>query len=142
MFTFLRNDQDLSLALQGQYDIGLVLLSYLIACVAAYVAWEMADRLRESEPGSRWRWLGGGAAAMGVGVWAMHFVGMLAFKLPIPVTLGKLDPALAIMADTTSSATPVGESKHVLNRQNEQLGESPKIELANESIPQPKIGLN
>ena len=30
-------------------------------------------------------WLAGGASAMGLGIWSMHFVGMLAFSLPIPL---------------------------------------------------------
>jgi len=33
----------------------------------------------------RLAWLSGGAIAMGIGIWAMHFKGMLAFRLPVPV---------------------------------------------------------
>ena len=45
-------------------------------------------------------WLVGGATAMGIGIWYMHFIGMLAFSLPIPLrydiatTLGSLAVAI------------------------------------------------
>lgn len=71
------------------YDSGLVLLSILIAMLSAYTAFDMASRVRNSGPSnksfSRW-WLFGAAAAMGIGIWAMHFVGILAYQLPIDVT--------------------------------------------------------
>lgn len=38
-------------------------------------------------------WLAGGAVAMGLGIWSMHFVGMLAFRLPIPLGY---DPAITV----------------------------------------------
>jgi diguanylate cyclase (GGDEF)-like protein len=45
----------------------------------------MAGRLASTQGRvARW-WLAGGAAAMGLGIWSMHFIGMLAFHLPIPV---------------------------------------------------------
>lgn len=75
-------------ALPATYDPGLVALSYAIACIAAFTALELAGRVRElRELGeSAADWLAGGALAMGGGVWAMHFVGMLAYQLPIAVS--------------------------------------------------------
>ena len=70
----------------GTYSQSLVVLSLLVAILASYTALDMAGRLATTEGrGARRWWLAGGAAAMGLGVWSMHFIGMLAFSLPIPV---------------------------------------------------------
>ncbi|WP_374602957.1 MHYT domain-containing protein [Arenimonas sp.] len=71
--------------MQGTYDPMLVVLSILIAALASYVAIEFAGRIFERRE-QRGRWLAAGAIAMGSGIWAMHFVGMAAFTLPIPVS--------------------------------------------------------
>nr|WP_253207267.1 EAL domain-containing protein [Verticiella sp. GG226] len=52
--------------------------------LAAYTALGLANRITVGVDG-RWYWLVGSGAAMGVGIWAMHFLGMLAFSLPIPM---------------------------------------------------------
>lgn len=74
--------------LPASYDLGLVILSYLVASLAAYTAIDLAGRVTEyrTEPRRAAGWLMGGAFAMGAGIWSMHFVAMLAYKLPIPVT--------------------------------------------------------
>lgn len=69
----------------GHYDYRLVALSVVIAICAAYAALELAARITASKGGIRRVWLAGGAVAMGMGIWSMHYVGMLAFALPIPV---------------------------------------------------------
>jgi two-component system sensor histidine kinase/response regulator len=69
----------------GTYNEGLVALSILIAMCAAYVALDLASRVTASEGRLRWFWLAGGALAMGFGIWSMHYVGMEAFALPVPV---------------------------------------------------------
>ena len=83
---FLDQTTDLSLALPGSYDPALVTLSVLIALLAAYAALGIAPRISAAEGAAAGRsWLAAGAVAMGIGVWAMHFIGMLAFRLPVPV---------------------------------------------------------
>jgi signal transduction histidine kinase/DNA-binding response OmpR family regulator len=69
------------------YDIWLVALSYIVAVIAAYVALDLASRVSASRgrPAANY-WLAGGAVSMGAGIWAMHFIGMLAFSLPIGVS--------------------------------------------------------
>src|SRR5579862_1478133 len=69
----------------GSYDSGLVLLSIAIAMLASYAALNVAGHLRSASGVARLEWLGGGAIVMGLGIWSMHFVGMLAFRLPVPV---------------------------------------------------------
>jgi len=71
--------------LTGHYDIPLVLVSIFVAIVASYSALSLAGRVTEAKGRARYAWTVGGAIAMGSGIWAMHFVGMLAFSLPIPI---------------------------------------------------------
>jgi PAS domain S-box-containing protein len=71
--------------LDQTYNYNLVALSVLIATIGAYVAIEIALRVRAAIRRRRLFWVYGGALAMAVGIWSMHFVGMLALHLPIPV---------------------------------------------------------
>jgi len=71
--------------LTGSYDYGLVVVSVLIAMFAAYAALDLAGRVTAARGWLRSVWLIGGAAAMGFGIWSMHYIGMLAFSLPLPV---------------------------------------------------------
>jgi NO-binding membrane sensor protein with MHYT domain/CheY-like chemotaxis protein len=71
--------------LAGHYETPLVLISILVAIVASYAALSLAGRVSESRGHATRAWIVGGAIAMGSGIWAMHFVGMLAFRLPIPI---------------------------------------------------------
>ena len=105
MLEFINSSIDISTALPIGYNPRIVLLSYIIACVAAYAAWNMTERLQASrEPGLQYMWLGAGAAVLGFGIWCMHFVGMLAMVLPIPVaydlatTLLSVVPAVLVAA--------------------------------------------
>src|SRR5258706_3955598 len=71
--------------LNGSYDYRLVALSVVIAVMASYAALDLAGRVTYAKGRTRTVWLGGGATAMGIGIWSMHYVGMLAFRLPVPV---------------------------------------------------------
>jgi PAS domain S-box-containing protein len=67
------------------YSIALIVMSIVVAAIGAYAAVEIAQRVRASEGRRRYRWIYGGALTMGLGIWSMHFVGMLALRLSIPV---------------------------------------------------------
>jgi PAS domain S-box-containing protein len=71
--------------LTGYYDYRLVTLSIFIAVLASYAALDLGGRVTASQGRLRATWLSGGAIAMGVGIWSMHYIGMLAYSLPIPV---------------------------------------------------------
>jgi two-component system sensor histidine kinase/response regulator len=71
--------------LVGSYSPWLVALSVVIASAASYVALDLAGRTTAAQGRARWVWLLGGAGAMGTGIWSMHYIGMLAFTLPVPV---------------------------------------------------------
>jgi PAS domain S-box-containing protein len=95
---------DRSQALPATYDPILVTLSYLIAALAGYAFLGLArhsSRLPDSV--NRAFWLGGAAVTMGLGVWAMHFVGMLAYRLPIPVAYDAVVTAISALPPMVTS---------------------------------------
>ena len=71
----------------GNYNSWLVFLSIVVATFASYVALDLASRVVAAH-GTRSSsyWLFGGALSMGTGIWSMHFIGMLALQLPIPMS--------------------------------------------------------
>lgn len=79
----------------GSHNYWLVLLSVVVAITASYVALDLTSRVAASHGrrAARRYWLGGGAISMGSGIWSMHFIGVLGFRLPtavsydIPITL-------------------------------------------------------
>jgi methyl-accepting chemotaxis protein PixJ len=80
------NNMNVAVTLVSTYDMRLVLLSYVIAVFASYTALDLAGRVTTSQGSRRNFWWFGGACAMGVGIWSMHFVAMLAFSLSIPIS--------------------------------------------------------
>jgi PAS domain S-box-containing protein len=91
-------------SMQGHYDSRLVILSVLIAICAAYAALELAARVTATQGRRRAAWLSGGAFAMGIGIWSMHYVGMLAFSLPVPVSYDWPTVLLSLLAAVFASA--------------------------------------
>ena len=90
-------------AIVGYYDLSLVALSFVVAVMSSYVALNIIDQLRIEKTGSgKLYWLFGGAFTMGAGIWSMHFIGMLALVMPLPLdfhlgwTLGSLVVAISI----------------------------------------------
>src|SRR5262245_48157659 len=67
------------------YHHSLVFISLVVAILASYTALTLALRIRQTRGIEALVWLCGGGFAMGIGIWAMHFVGMLALRLPIPI---------------------------------------------------------
>lgn len=84
--------------LHGSYDIVLVLFSYIVAVAAAYTVLNLVERINTSDGFWKWVWLLFGAIAMGMGIWSMHFVGMLAFSLPISVAYDLTVVFLSVLA--------------------------------------------
>ena len=89
--------------LPSRYDPTMVVASVLIGSFASYVALDLAKRAL-----TRGRvaiiWWAGGSIAMGTGIWSMHFVGMLAFSLPIALGYTKLLTFLSWLAGVAVSA--------------------------------------
>ena len=86
------------------YDLKVVGLSVVIAILASYTALDLASRVTAAERRAATLWILGGAFSMGIGIWSMHFIGMLAYQLPIPlaydvpITLLSMLPAIGISA--------------------------------------------
>ncbi|QGZ65110.1 putative bifunctional diguanylate cyclase/phosphodiesterase [Paraburkholderia acidisoli] len=81
--------------LSSTYSQALVACSLLVAIFASYTALDMAGRVATAQGREQHWWRIGGACAMGLGIWSMHFVGMLAFSLPIPLGY---DPLITVMS--------------------------------------------
>ncbi len=105
----------------GYFDPGLVILSYVIAVLASFTALSLSKRYVELKGDSAAHWLLGGSFSMGLGIWSMHFVGMLAFSMDmhfsydtfltlVSLAVGMLSAASAIFI---SSQKEVGW-KHLL----------------------------
>jgi NO-binding membrane sensor protein with MHYT domain/nitrogen-specific signal transduction histidine kinase/CheY-like chemotaxis protein len=90
--------------LDGWYNPQLVFLSILIASLASYTALDLAARLTVAQGRERLAWLAGGSLAMGIGIWSMHFVGMLAFHLPRPMAYGVQLVLLSVLVAIVASA--------------------------------------
>ncbi len=88
----------------GSYNYALVALSVLIAMFASYAALDLAGRVTAAGGWTRAVWLLGGAGAMGTGIWSMHYIGMLAFILPIPVAYHWPTVLLSLFAAILASA--------------------------------------
>ena len=86
IWRFEESGVDYGQLMTGEYDISIVILSVLIACGAGYTALIVADRINQVEKvGLKYTWSVVGAAAMGMGIWAMHFTGMLALTMDMPI---------------------------------------------------------
>jgi PAS domain S-box-containing protein len=92
----------------GSYNYPLVALSVLIAMFASYAALDLAGRVTAAGGWTRAVWLLGGAGAMGTGIWSMHYIGMLAFILPIPVAYHWPTVLLSLFAAILASVVALG----------------------------------
>jgi two-component system sensor histidine kinase/response regulator len=92
------------MTMNGSYDYHLVALSILIAVLASYAALDLAARVTAAQGRVRFAWLWGGAAAMGTGIWSMHYIGMLAFSLPVPVFYDWPTVLVSLLAAVFTSA--------------------------------------
>lgn len=72
--------------LVSSYNLPLVALSVLVAIFSASVALDISSRLKYAKNISHLRWITAGAFVLGLGIWSMHFIGMLAFHLPVEVS--------------------------------------------------------
>ncbi len=91
-------------AMHTTYDYGLVSLSVVLAMFASYAALELAGRVASSRGRLRALWLYCGAIVMGLGIWAMHYVGMLALNMPITISYHLPTVALSLLAAIAASA--------------------------------------
>lgn len=89
--------------IHGTYDMLLVVFSYLVAVAASYNVLDLVGKISGTAGRRRWSWLAYGAVSMGMGIWSMHFVGMLAFMLPEPVAYRLNYILLSVLAAVIAS---------------------------------------
>ena len=102
---FLESIPDSNLLYHGSYHPILVVLSVAISIFASFTALDVARQIRLATTHTTYAfWLAVGALAMGGGIWAMHFIGMIAFSIPCGarydplVTLGSMVPGILASA--------------------------------------------
>ena len=93
----------MSLLLPTGYDTLLVCLSIVIAALASYTAIDIAGRVSATQGRSQLIWLLCGAVTMGVGIWSMHFIGMLAFRMPVYVHYSFAKVLISVLPAVISS---------------------------------------
>lgn len=64
----------------------LIALSVIVAMVGSFTALAHARNMRVSSGKVAWAWMIAGAVTLGLAIWSMHFIGMLAFHLPTPLS--------------------------------------------------------
>ncbi|MBP2110104.1 EAL domain-containing protein [Paenibacillus sp. FSL P2-0089] len=79
------------------YNIWIVLLSYTLAAAAAYSALNLISQVSHSAGRVRRLWLLSGACVLGGGIWAMHFVGIMASRLPFKVSYHPVMAAVSLL---------------------------------------------
>lgn len=87
----------------GSYTPSLALISILVAVLASYTSLDLAGRIASAKGRARAVWMVGGAFSMGIGIWSMHFIGMLAFDLPIEVAFDLPITFLSLLVAILSS---------------------------------------
>ncbi|WP_421570475.1 putative bifunctional diguanylate cyclase/phosphodiesterase [Stenotrophomonas sp. PD6] len=88
----------------GSFTPWLVVVSLLVAMLASFTALDMANRVTTAPtPRLSLLWLLGGGSAMGLGIWSMHFIGMLAFQLPIPLGYDLILTTISLLSAMASS---------------------------------------
>lgn len=89
--------------LTGSYNGWLVFLSIAVAAVASYSALHLASRVAQSSGAKKKVWLIVGALIMGMGIWSMHFISMMAFHVRAGITYETPLLILSILASFVGS---------------------------------------
>ncbi|MFK5894543.1 MAG: PAS domain S-box protein [Pseudomonadota bacterium] len=117
-FSFLVKVPDISQLYIGSYNTGLVILSVTIAIIVSYAALVVAQlAARVDNEKRRYLLLTMGGATLGIGVWAMHFIGMLGFSIPCGITY---DPLITIFSMLPGVLAGIF-SLHLISRQNNNI---------------------
>ncbi len=101
--------------MHSTYNLPLVCLSIGVAVLVSFTSLRLASRVAESNAASGRAWLILGAISMGVGIWSMHFIGMLAFSLPIQLRyeVGPTLASLGVAVVTSGFAIKIASSREL-----------------------------
>ena len=109
--------------LTGLYDHWQVLLSVLVAIFTATLALQMVDLAARGGRGLRWATIATGSVALGAGVWAMHFIAMLAFNLCVAVAYDPVITGISMLPSLLASAVALSIiAKPELTRRDLMIG--------------------
>ena len=96
--SFSLSHYDASTEILASYEITFVVISILIAVGASLVSFSLSARTAKADfKNERVFWSIASSCFLGFGIWAMHFVGMLAYRLPIEVTYNPTITVLSIV---------------------------------------------
>lgn len=99
----------MNLPVSSSYQMGYVLLSYLVSVVGAFVALSAATRIRRRDGGiNLGNTMAAGLALGGIGVWSMHFIGMVALKLEVASSYALLETGVSLVAAVVGTALALG----------------------------------
>lgn len=101
--------------METQYSVSIVLISLIVAIFASYVSLDLVRSIARAHARTKFYWIFGSSVAMGLGIWSMHYIGMLAFHIPgVPMAYDISLMGLSILV--AISASSIGLS--VINRPN------------------------
>ncbi|ENH96247.1 diguanylate cyclase/phosphodiesterase with MHYT sensor [Gracilibacillus halophilus YIM-C55.5] len=89
--------------MMAQYNLYFVTLSVVIAMIASVLALSITGKISYAMGRGRIFWLVSGSIVMGLGVWSMHFIGMMAFRLPVSVSYHVMITIMSMLASVVSS---------------------------------------
>ncbi|XGI81123.1 putative bifunctional diguanylate cyclase/phosphodiesterase [Enterobacter hormaechei] len=102
------------------WDPVLIAISYLVAFIASFVALDSAGKIPLSSRKAALFWRMAGGISLGIGIWSMHFIGMLSMQMPMMMsydlwlTLASL--GVAVVASATALNIAVAGKKRSLFR--------------------------
>ncbi|KAA6476241.1 diguanylate cyclase domain-containing protein [Bacillus swezeyi] len=97
----------------GVYNEWLIILSYITAVLAAYTALDLSERVVHTKGWKNKGWLFTGSLTMGLGIWSMHFIGMMSYQTAAEMTYDLAFVLLSIIAAFSGSLI----SFYIVNRQ-------------------------
>jgi NO-binding membrane sensor protein with MHYT domain len=95
------------------FDYWLIVLSSFIVIVAMYATLAVVERMNSSRGVAWLAWLGGGASAMGIGIWSMHYLGLKALGLPVLALNNSAVPLSILAAIFASGVTLLAVSGRI-----------------------------
>jgi diguanylate cyclase (GGDEF)-like protein len=85
------------------WNTNLIILSVLTAMYGSFAALSHAERMRETSGSTARYWMITGAVTLGLAIWSMHFIGMLAFHLPVPIAYDALLTSISVIPAIASA---------------------------------------
>jgi NO-binding membrane sensor protein with MHYT domain len=93
----------------SSYQPMYVVLSFLFAVAGSFVALTAATRIKQADGTfSTPNTLTAGLALGGIGVWAMHFIGMLALKLDVASSYAMVETGVSLLAAILAASLALG----------------------------------